>query len=790
MGFLTQGKCELYPDGARGEYVSDFSGGLNTSVTPTKLNKNFSPSMLNVYIDEIPGKLAKRGGTDTVISTAGMSTIVFSRRYVDSLGNEHLILSDNNKVVQTDDFQNFTTIKTDLTSAADLDGVQVNNEFWFSNGSNAVFKWDNSTMTILDGTNGTPNVPKGKYIEYFQNRVWLFNTSIDASEVRFSALTSTDGFIVSPSSANAWPAINQFYVQRGDGQVGTGMKEDWGILSFFKEASVHKLLGDDEFTYRPYKITEDAGTVSDKTIVFLDGYEIFLGKKGIYRYNGNNVERISDAIQPDIYNFYRTVVRTGNVQWDSLNFNANYGLSKNVAINEFGEVVIDTGVFTQPRSLESFDPSLDPLIPFEPEADGLERTGVTDKATYFPQQNITGYISKLMFTRIGGNCDTDWTYNVYTGNGDVYSTTTSFSTPKGDPKTFVQINYSPNEIVFSTQTTGIYFHWKINNRTNCTGSNTRAIQIGQPDKDLTGVEKSGAFEFVPNVFTFESVIATAAPITRWNAFNSERNSNGGSISYAYRTSTVSANFIATQPYISIIPGATIDSAVTSTTTYIQWIATFTPNAGNLQYILNAQADYTKSGANSDKAVATRWNNRYLLSVTTDSNSTNRLIYVKAKNTNANPIAFMKFQGIDATSFVEFNNFLYAGIKASTGCLKQLEVGDEDDGQAVNAFYETPDLVLGDQFFKKEILGVLVDIDRESSALLNLQTSVDGSDFTSSTRTISGTGRGIISLNNVGGRAVNSYKVRVENADIDKDMRLSGIAVIYKPTFIQGGSDGN
>lgn len=770
-------KAEVLPEGTNAEVISDFSGGLNTSVTPSKLALNFTPSMSNVYIDETLGQLRKRGGSDTVISTSGLSTIVFSRRYVDAAGVEHLIISDNSTVLQTDDFQTFTSIKTNLSGSSELDGVQVNDEYWFSNGSNSVFKWNGTTTNVLDGNNGFPDVPKGKYIEYHQNRVWLFNTTRDASEVRFCSVTSSDGFIVSPSSAIAWPEINQFYVSRGDGQVGTGMKADWGILSFYKENNLHKLLGDDEFTYRPYKVSDDAGTVSDKTIVFLDGYEYFLDGEGIYRYNGTSVERISDAISTDVSNFYRTVIRTGNVDWSGSSFNSTYGLSKNVDINGFGEVVTDTATIVKIR-LRSDISGIESQVPLEPNTDGVSRAAPLNRNTWFPSANFTGYVSKVYLWTVGGSADANISYSVYEGTGDVYSSTQTFTVSAGEGAVFRMLTYPDGQVRISTTTDFIYSRYTITN-----GGNAR---IGQPDKQFgSSGDYSAVVEVTPDPFVFESVIGTATPINRWNAFVSERNLNGGSISYAYRTVPSNAAHIATQPYIPIVPGATIGSAVTSSTTYIQWIATFTPSAGNLQYILNASADYTKSGSNSDKAAAARWDNRYWLSVTTDSNTSTRLVYVKAKNTNANPVAFMRFQGLDVTSFVEFNNFIYAGIEASTGCLKQLEVGTEDDGQAIHAHYETPNLALGSQFFKKNVQSVLVDLDKEDGAIVDIQTSANGADFTSSTRTISGSGRGLISVNNAGGRPVNNYRIRIENADIDKDMKLNGIAIIYQPTAIQG-----
>lgn len=803
-------QAATFPPDSKIEIVDDFSGGLNTSVVPHKLNKSFSPALSNVLIDETPGQIRKRKGFNIVGSSVNMNGISFMAKYVKADNTEVLIVSDGQSVAETEDFVNFISIKTGLSNQADLDSVQVEDEMWFTNGVNAVFKWDGTTTTDLDGTGSTPDVPKGKYIEYWQNRVWLFNLDTDASSLRFSSLTGADGTVISPSSNTAWGASNQLFVNKGNGQDGTGMKDDWGTLIIYKENSIYRVVGDNEFNYYIQKVEDDAGAVSDKTIIYLDGYQYFLGLNGIYKFNGVEAKRISDAIKDDVATFYKTIAKTNNITFNYVNFSTAPPNVKNIEIDEFGRLYTQTATIRSPnleitgcdegQSAVGLPPCYDgprfaPLANVDSTYEGVVY-GLNSPNSNMQLTNLKGYLSQYTYSYVTGWCDTVYKINIFSGDGSVYSSTYTSNTISASiapPLIYVatltfttnQIPWDPNDTTISSVTV----RYSVVSTANCISpypaDSRNAIILSRLDE--LQIDETLAFQrdiFIPDSYIFTSHIGTATQINSWASFNSERDINGGTIEYVYRTTDTHISNLSSIPYKSVVPGASIvETVAASTNAYIQWIATFTPNGTTPNYLTNVIANYNLSGSNIDKAYATQWDNRYWLSVTTDASLGSRIIYVKAKDTNPIPDAFVKFEGLNVTSFAEFNDFLYAGGK-STDSIKQLDVGDQDNNQAITSYYETPELTLGNNYFKKNILSVMVDIDEQTSSTLDIQTSDDGADFVSSTRALTTDTRQIISVNNVGGRPARYYKVRIENSDISKDMKLNGIAVIYKPTFIQ------
>src|SRR4029077_3769540 len=128
-----------------------------------------------VWTDEKPGSIITAPGFIKVGQTPSNNPSPFCINYFNtSSGTQTFVISDNQTVWTTIDFQNFTAIITGLSSAFQLRGLVVRDKLWLTNGSDAVRVFDGSTVTVLDGSGGTtPNVPRGRYIAYHDERVWL-----------------------------------------------------------------------------------------------------------------------------------------------------------------------------------------------------------------------------------------------------------------------------------------------------------------------------------------------------------------------------------------------------------------------------------------------------------------------------------------------------------------------------------------------------------------------------------------------------------------------------------------
>lgn len=274
-------------------------GTLATAPSPTKLQKGQSPDMKNVWVDEKPGSVITAPGLIKVGTLPSGNPCTFCINYFKtSAGTQTFICSDNSTVWATTDFQNFTSLITGLSSSFQLRGAVIRDKIWLTNGSDAVRTYDGSSVVVLDGTGGTPNVPKGRYIAYHDERVWLYHVSGARSQSAFSALTDSAGTVIAPDNANAWPSSNTLQISEGDADFGTGLLLYRGYLHFFKQYSIWRLVGYDEYTYSRVKTRASTGTRFNESLAVLDSLVHMIGIDGIYVFDGEETARISDIIDP------------------------------------------------------------------------------------------------------------------------------------------------------------------------------------------------------------------------------------------------------------------------------------------------------------------------------------------------------------------------------------------------------------------------------------------------------------------------------------------------------------
>lgn len=273
---------------------------LATAPSPTKLKQGQSPDMKNVWTDEKPGSVITSKGYVKVGQIPSNNPVTFCINYFKtSSGVQTFVVSDGATVWTTIDFQNFTSIIVGLASSFQLRGLVIRDKLWLTNGSDAVRTFDGTTVTVLDGTVGTPNVPRGRYIAYHDERVWLYHVSSARSAVYFSSLTDSTGAIIAPDNVNAWDTTDNFLqISEGDADFGTGLLLYRGYLFLFKQYSVWRLVGYDEYTYSRVKTRASTGTRFNESVQILDSLVHLIGVDGIYVFDGEETERISDIIDP------------------------------------------------------------------------------------------------------------------------------------------------------------------------------------------------------------------------------------------------------------------------------------------------------------------------------------------------------------------------------------------------------------------------------------------------------------------------------------------------------------
>ena len=117
-----------------------------------------------------------------------------------------------------------------------------------------------------------------------------------------------------------------------------------------------------------------------------------------------------------------------------------------------------------------------------------------------------------------------------------------------------------------------------------------------------------------------------------------------------------------------------------------------------------------------------------------------------------------------------------------GTIYRLDYGTNDNGSAINWVYDTPSLILDNNFFEKQQFAYLLDVDRASGLNITLGASVDDSDFSSGTYSLTGTGRLLRTIYGVlGPKRGKSFRFRFSNNQLDKPFTLHGFSLIYLPT---------
>ncbi len=169
-------------------------------------------------------------------------------------------------------------------------------------GNNSVVVWNddvavgsepdspNWAMVIVSGTDVT--IPIGKYGVIHGEKLWIAGNSTYPSELYWSEAYTPDYFGV----------LDVEKIRPDDGDSITFLREQLGALIVAKENTVQKFYTDSAspanwYTSVPFSFI---GCPAPYTVANSPLGIIYLGRKGLYRFNGQNSQLISDAVTPEI----------------------------------------------------------------------------------------------------------------------------------------------------------------------------------------------------------------------------------------------------------------------------------------------------------------------------------------------------------------------------------------------------------------------------------------------------------------------------------------------------------
>ena len=158
----------------------------------------------------------------------------------------------------------------------------------------ALKKWDGTTFS-------TSSSPSGGIVSSYGNALWLAGdrgTGNKPSRLYWSGTAGITG-------PDTWPATNYVDLSPGDGDKITGMGHLINALIVFKERSIHKVVGvqpDNASTSTGSlgvtSLLDQPGCVAPRTVASSENLVWYLGRDGVYVFDGVGPKEVTASIRP------------------------------------------------------------------------------------------------------------------------------------------------------------------------------------------------------------------------------------------------------------------------------------------------------------------------------------------------------------------------------------------------------------------------------------------------------------------------------------------------------------
>lgn len=273
-----------------------FTEGLHTRYSGNAVPDQSLTKASNVLLDEdVNGVIVARRGYAKYNSTPLTNTKAVRGLWsLDaSDGTKYLIAVTSAAFYKTAGDGTWTAITgaSQFSSINEWDCVQTLGRLWCANGQ-TVFSYDGtSTHTIT-------TAPAGTLIDRFRNRVWKAGISGQKGRLRGSGeLDGTDWTAANLSTSATNIAVGGV----DDGQEITclmGVYQD--VLMIGKQDSLWGLYGFDRRDFALREISREVGCIEDRSVQEKNNCLYWLSKRGLEKYCGTSITRISDPIRDQL----------------------------------------------------------------------------------------------------------------------------------------------------------------------------------------------------------------------------------------------------------------------------------------------------------------------------------------------------------------------------------------------------------------------------------------------------------------------------------------------------------
>ena len=279
--------------------VNDFRGGVNIAASPYSLDLNQARDLRNVNSSVI-GSLRKRNGFKRI----GLPAISIKSLFSYNGATDYLVgFADDG--ISTDVYK--ITLAGTITSIKGISPINLNRRWtsiqapssggegslWMVNGVNVPKQWSGSGE-IADWTASTGTLPNGRFIQYFDNRVFITGVDSDPSKLYWSAL----------GDPRAWATPDGGFTtfDPDDGESISGLGTVGPYLLVFKPSKTYVVFNSDTGGYR--RISNEIGCIAYDSIIESDSGTFFLSTTGrIMVTDGNTLSSISsNSLEPILEN--------------------------------------------------------------------------------------------------------------------------------------------------------------------------------------------------------------------------------------------------------------------------------------------------------------------------------------------------------------------------------------------------------------------------------------------------------------------------------------------------------
>lgn len=275
-----------------------FTEGLYTRYSANMIPDGALSEALNVYLDEdVDGVVVLRRGIAKYNATAITNTksVRGLWQFNSNDGTRYLIAFSSSAFYRSVGDGVFTAVAglSGYSSSLDFDCVTDNGKFWCTN-SVTTFYYDGTSTATVSGA------PNGTLIGTFRNRILEAGITAARSNLRLSGELDGTDWTVQTTLISTVPTSLQIGGTNDGNAITCLMGQYHDIYLIGKKDSLWGLYGFDRRDFAIRQLSSEVGCIEQHSVQEKNNCKYWMSKRGIEKFCGTSLERVSDPIRDQI----------------------------------------------------------------------------------------------------------------------------------------------------------------------------------------------------------------------------------------------------------------------------------------------------------------------------------------------------------------------------------------------------------------------------------------------------------------------------------------------------------